>query len=74
MQGPVVQSHGPEGTILDEKELLSLETLHDQCFGKENWRMPAQQEMRKESLAKSVLMLVREIRSLRKQVEAKKGK
>lgn len=74
MQGPVVQSHGPTGIILDEKELLSLEALHDQCFGKQSHHMPAMQEMRKESLAKSVLMLVREIRSLRKQVEAKKGK
>lgn len=74
MSGPVVQSHGPEGKIVDEAELLSLETLHGLVFGKENWRAPAMQEMRKESLANSVLMLVREIRSLRKQLEAKKAK
>ncbi len=47
---------------------------HDQCFGKESWRMPAMQQTRIESMAKQVLMLVREIRSLRKQVDAKKGK
>lgn len=74
MTGPVVQSHGPEGKIVDEKELVSLEILHDQCFGKENWRMPAMQQMRIEAMARSVLMLVREIRSLRKQLDAKKGK
>ncbi len=71
MTGPIVQSHGPEGIIIDEKELTSLEITYDLCFGKDNWRAPAMQESRKEGLAKSVLMLVREIRSLRKQMEKK---
>lgn len=74
MTGPVVQSHGPDGILVDEALLASLEIQHDQCFGKQSHHMPAMQEMRKESLAKSVLMLVREIRSLRKQLDAKKGK
>jgi hypothetical protein len=74
MTGPVVQSHGPDGTLVDEILLHSLEIQHDQCFGKESWRMPAMQQMRTENMAKQVLMLVREIRSLRKQLEAKKGK
>jgi cell division protein FtsB len=73
MTGPVVQSHGHDGTLVDDKLLASLEIQYDQCFGKENWRMPAQQQERMESLAKASLMLVREIRSLRKQVDAKKG-
>ncbi len=68
MTGPVVQSHGPDGTLVDDALLASLEIQHDQCFGKESWRMPATQQMRIEGMAKSVLMLVREIRSLRKQV------
>lgn len=72
MTGPIVQSHGPDGIILDEKELLGLEQTHELVFGKDHWRAPAMQEMRKEVLARSVLMLIREIRSLRKQVEAKK--
>jgi hypothetical protein len=74
MTGPVVQSHGSDGILVDEAVLTSLEIQHDQCFGKESWRMPATQQMRIESMAKSVLMLVREIRSLRKQLDAKKGK
>ncbi len=74
MTGPIVQSHGPDGTIVDEKELASLEILYDQCFGKESWRMPAMQTMRVEALAKASLMLVREVRSLRAQLEAKKAK
>jgi len=74
MTGPVVQSHGPDGIILDEKALLDLEATHDLVYGKNHWRAPAIQEMRKEVLAKSVVMLVREIRSLRKQLEAKKAK
>ncbi len=74
MTGPVVQSHGPEGKIVDEAELASLESLHDLVFGKDHWRAPAMQEMRKEALAKSVLMLVREVRSLRAQVAEKKTK
>lgn len=72
MTGPVVQSHGPDGIVLDEKELTLLEQSHDLCFGKESWRYPAMQQMRMESLARSTLMLVREIRSLRKQLDAKK--
>lgn len=72
MTGPVVQSHGPDGILVNEALLTSLEIQHDQCFGKESWRMPAMQQMRIESMAKSVLMLVREIRSLRKQLEARK--
>lgn len=71
MSGPVVQSHGPTGILVDEALLLGLEQTHDLVFGKEGWRAPAIQEGRKEHLAKSVLMLVREIRSLRKQLEAK---
>ena len=74
MSGPVVQSHGPDGILVDDALLVSLEIQHDQCFGKESWRMPAMQQARLESMAKQVLMLVREIRSLRKQLEAKKGK
>ena len=74
MTGPVIQSHGPDGVIVDERELASLEILYDQCFGKESWRYPAMQTARVESLAKSSLMLVREIRSLRAQLEAKKAK
>ena len=74
MTGPIVQSHGPDGILVDEALLASLEIQHDQCFGKESWRMPAMQQMRIESMAKQVLMLVREIRSLRKQVDAQKGK
>ncbi len=74
MTGPIVQSHGPDGKIVDEAELLSLESLHDLVFGKEGWRAPAMQETRKEGLARSVLMLTREIRSLRAQLDAKKGK
>ncbi len=73
MTGPVVQSHGPEGKIVDEAVLSSLESLHDLVFGKDHWRAPAMQEMRKEGLARDVLMLVREIRSLRKQVADAKG-
>lgn len=68
MTGPVVQSHGPDGQLVDDRLLLSLEQLHRQVFGKESHRMPAMQEMRKEELAKAVLMLVREVRSLRAQV------
>ncbi len=71
MTGPVVQSHGPDGILVDEALLASLEIQHDQCFGKEGWRMPATKQMRIESLAQSVLMLVREIRSLRRQADAK---
>ncbi len=74
MTGPVVQSHGPDGVLIDDALLTSLEIQHDHCFGKESHRMPAMQQVRMESLAKSVLMLVREIRLLRKQVDAKKGK
>ena len=74
MSGPVVQSHGPDGKILDEKELLLIEQGYDLAFGKESWRYPSLQRQREEGLAKSVLMLVREIRSLRAQVDAKKGK
>lgn len=74
MTGPVVQSHGPDGILVDEAFLASLEIQHDQCFGKESWRMPAMQQTRIENMAKQVLMLVREIRSLRRQVDAKKGK
>lgn len=74
MTGPVVQSHGPTGVILDERYLLGLEAQYEQVFGKEGWRMPSMNEQRKESLARDVLMLVREIRSLRTQLEAKKSK
>ncbi len=74
MSGPVVQSHGPTGVILDEKELLLLEQAYDLCFGKESHRYPAMQATRTESLARQTLMLVREVRSLRNQLEAKKGK
>lgn len=74
MTGPIAQSHGPDGTLIDEAVLRSLEIQHDQCFGKESWRMPATQQTRLENLARSSLMLVREVRSLRKQLEAKKGK
>jgi hypothetical protein len=70
--GPVVQSHGPEGTILDEKELLLIEQGYEHTFGKESWRYPSLQRQREEGLARSVLMLVREIRSLRAQLDAKK--
>ncbi len=71
MTGPIVQSHGPEGIILDEKALLLLEKAHDLCFGKESHRYPAMNAANQESLARGVLMLVREIRSLRAQVDAK---
>ena len=74
MTGPVVQSHGPDGILVDDALLASLEIQHGQCFGRESHRMPAMQQVRMESLAKSVLMLVREVRSLRKQVDTKKGK
>ncbi len=74
MTGPIVQSHGPTGILIDDALLASLEIQHDQCFGKESHRMPAMQQVRMESLARQVLMLVREIRSLRQQVDAKKGK
>lgn len=56
---------------LDEDKLKSLEIQHDQCFGKDSWRMPATKQMRIESMAQSVLELVQEIRSLRKQLEVK---
>lgn len=72
MTGPVVQSHGPDGILLDEAYLTGLEQTHELVFGKEGWRMPAMQQERKEVLAKAVLMLVREIRSLRKQIDAKR--
>lgn len=72
MTGPVVQSHGPDGIVVDERVLSDLESTHELVFGKDHWRAPAIQEMRKEVLAKAVLMLVREIRSLRRQLEAKK--
>ena len=74
MSGPVVQSHGPNGILVDEALLASLEIQHDQCFGKESHRMPAMKQTRIESMANSVPMLVREIRSLRKQVDAQRGK
>lgn len=74
MTGPVVQSHGPDGILVDEAVLASLEIQHEQCFGKESWRMPAMQQMRIENMAKQVLMLVREIRSLRKQLETRTKK
>lgn len=74
MTGPVVQSHGPEGVILDERALALLEQAHDLCFGKESHRYPAMQATRQEGLAREVLALVREIRSLRAQVAVKKGK
>lgn len=74
MTGPIVQSHGPDGILVDEALLANLEIQHDQVFGKEKNRMPAMQQMRMESLAQSTLMLVREIRSLRKQVDAQRGK
>jgi hypothetical protein len=69
--GPVVQSHGPDGIILDEAQLLLIEQGYDLAFGKESWRYPSLQRQREEGLAKSVLMLVREIRSLRNQLEAR---
>ena len=72
MTGPIVQSHGPDGIIVDEKVLSDLESTYELIYGKDHWRAPAIQEMRKEVLAKAVLMLVREIRSLRKQVDAKR--
>ena len=74
MSGPVVQSHGPDGIILDEKQLLLIEQGYDLAFGKESWRYPSLQREREEGLARSVLMLVREIRSLRAQVDAKAKK
>lgn len=74
MTGPIVQSHGPTGIILDEKALLLMEQEYDLTFGKESWRYPSLQAQRSEGLAKSVLMLIREIRSLRNQVDAKKAK
>ena len=74
MTGPVVQSHGPDGIILDEKQLLLIEEGYDLAFGKESWRYPSLQREREEGLARSVLMLVREIRSLRAQVDAKAKK
>jgi hypothetical protein len=73
MTGPIVQSHGPDGTIVDDALLASLEFQHDQVFGKEHWRYPALQQTRMESLARGTLMLVREIRSLRNQLAALKG-
>lgn len=72
MTGPVVQSHGPDGIVVDEKVLSDLESTYELVFGKDHWRAPAIQEMRKEVLAKAALMLVREIRSLRKQIDAKR--
>ena len=72
MTGPVVQSHGPEGVIVDEKVLSDLESTYELVYGKDHWRAPATQEMRREVLAKAVLMLVREVRSLKAQLEAKK--
>lgn len=72
MTGPVVQSHGPDGMLVDEALLASLEIQHDQCFGNESHRMPAMKQMRIESMANAVLMLVREIRSLRDQLAKKK--
>ena len=74
MTGPIVQSHGPDGIILDEKQLLLIEQGYDLAFGKESWRYPSLQQQRQEGLARSVLMLVREIRSLRAQLDAKRGK
>lgn len=74
MTGPVVQSHGPDGLIVDEKVLSDLESTYELIYGKDHWRAPAIQEMRKESLAKAVPMLVREIRSLKRQLEAKKSR
>lgn len=73
MTGPVVQSHGPTGMLVDEAMLAGLELEHERVYGKEGWRMPSMQQERKEALAKSVLMLVREIRSLRAQVAEKKA-
>ncbi len=74
MSGGVVQSHGPDGVIVDELLLSNLEIEHDRVFGKEGWRAPAMQEGRKDGLARSVLMLVREVRSLRAQLAEKKAK
>ena len=74
MTGPLVQSHGPEGMIFDELALKRLEAEHDLCFGKEKHRYPAMQTQRTEGLAMVVLALVREVRSLRAQVDAKKAK
>lgn len=71
MTGPVVQSHGPDGILLDEAKLLGMEAEYELVYGKEGWRAPAIQEMRKDSMAKSTLMLIREIRSLRAQLAAK---
>ena len=49
MTGPVVQSHGPTGIILDEKELLLIEQGYDLAFGKESWRYPSLQRQREEA-------------------------
>lgn len=59
---------------VSEELLNSLAIQHDQCFGKDSWRMPATKQMRIESMAQAVLPLVQEIRRLRKLVEPKKAK
>ena len=68
MTDPVAQ---PTEISVDETHLKGLEAQHDLVFGKEGWRYPALQTMRTESLARSVIALVHEIRSLRAQLATK---